>query len=258
MLDSYEDFKKKFYSFIGIDLNSYKEAQMKRRIDGFASKRGVKGYVEFYNLLRSDSDVCNQFITYLTINVSEFYRNPAQWQTLRTDIIKHIRGFAKNRIKVWSAACSTGDEPYTLAMVLSEFYPLSNIEIIATDLDREVLAIAKKGIYMERSLKGLPKDLFDKYVTKQDDGYHVDESLKKCIKFQKHDLLKDRYPTDLDLIVCRNVLIYFTDEAKDNIFNNFCNSLKRDGVLFVGSTEQIINYQKYGLDSFKSFFYRKL
>lgn len=259
MLNRYEDFKKDFLQLSGIDLNSYKENQMKRRIDNFINKNRCMGYEEFLKKIKSDADVYDKFITYLTINVSEFYRNPSQWQMLENIIIPHLIDRFGKHLRIWSAACSTGDEPYTLAMVFSDFLPLNQVEIIATDLDKEVLSKAKKGWYNEKSIKDLPAKYQKKFFEKDVTGiYKVSDSLKRCISFQEHNLLKDRYPSDIDLIVCRNVLIYFTDEAKDNIYKGFSRSLKKDGVLFVGNTEQIIGAEQYGLESIKSFFYKKL
>lgn len=259
MLNNYEDFKKEFWKLSKIDLNSYKENQMKRRIDNFIGKNHCSGYVDFYEKIKSDTEIYDKFITYLTINVSEFYRNPAQWHTLEQVIIPHLLERSGNKLRVWSAACSTGDEPYSLAMVLSDFLPLTQVEIIATDLDKEVLAKAKKGWYNEKSVKGLPDKYMRKFFEKDATGiYRVSDSLKKCITFKEHNLLKDPYPADVDLLVCRNVLIYFTDEAKDEIYKKFAMTLKKDGVLFIGSTEQIIGSNQYGLESFKSFFYKKV
>lgn len=259
MLNNYEDFKKEFLILSKIDLNSYKENQMKRRIDNFISKKQCAGYVDFFNMIKKDREVYDMFITYLTINVSEFYRNPAQWRTLENDIIPHLIAVFGKRLRIWSAACSTGDEPYSLAMVMSDFMPLSQVEIIATDLDKEVLSKAKKGWYNEKSIKGLPDKYVKKFFQKDESGlYKVSDELKKCITFKEHNLLKDAYPADVNLVVCRNVLIYFTEDAKDKIYRNISKSLKKDGVLFVGSTEQIIGSDAYGLESFKSFFYKKL
>lgn len=259
MQDRYEDFKKEFYRLSGIDLDSYKEAQMKRRINNFILKHHCRGYVDFFDKLRKEQDILKTFITYLTINVSEFYRNPAQWETLQKNVIPQLINDFGKRLRIWSAACSTGDEPYTLAMVFSEFVPLGQIEIIATDLDKEVLAKAKNGLYSEKSLKGLPAKYREKFFEKQGDGtYRVSDSLRSCISFKEQNLLKDNYPRDLNLIVCRNVCIYFTDQAKNGIYTHFSNSLKKNGILFVGSTEQIIDPEQYGFESLRSFFYKKL
>ena len=162
-------------------------------------------------------------------------------------------------LKVWSAACSTGDEPYSLAMLFSKYLPLKDIQILATDLDLEVLEKARVGIYAERSIKDMPADCRKKYVDDQGNGIvKISDSLKSCIKFQQHNLLRDPYPKDMDLIVCRNVMIYFTEEAKKEIYQKFNASLKKDGLLFVGSTEQIISPGNIGFASFKSFFYKRL
>lgn len=259
MLIGYENFKKDFIRLSGIDLNAYKENQMKRRIDNFIGKNHCVGYDDFVQKIKTDKDLYDKFITYLTINVSEFYRNPSQWQMLESIVIPHLIERFGKKLRIWSAACSTGDEPYTLAMVFSDFLPLNQIEIIATDLDKEVLSKAKRGWYNEKSIKDLPAKYQKKYFEKDESGiYKVTDSLKRCITFQEHNLLKDRYPTDINLIVCRNVTIYFTDEAKDDVYRGFSRSLKKEGVLFVGNTEQIIGPDQFGLESIKSFFYKKL
>lgn len=259
MLDQYDDFKREFLKLSKIDLNSYKENQMKRRIDTFIAKNRCRGYVDFFDKIKMERDVYDMFITYLTINVSEFYRNPAQWKTLEESIIPYLLERFGRRLRIWSAACSTGDEPYSLAMVLSDFLPLNQVEIIATDLDKEVLSKAKKGWYNEKSIKGLPEKYRKKFFVKDESGlYKVSDSLKSCITFKEHNLLKDAYPSNIDLVVCRNVLIYFTEQAKDNIYKNIAKAMKKDGILFVGSTEQIISSEQYGLETFKSFFYKKV
>lgn len=258
MTDSYETFKKDYLSLTGIDLNSYKENQMKRRIDNFIRKHKMTTYKEFYRLLIRDTDVYDRFITYLTINVSEFYRNPLQWKVLEGTILPLILDRFPRPLTIWSAACSTGDEPYSLAMVLSELLLPRQFRIIATDLDHEVLEKAKKGYYSEKSIKNLPKHLRDKYLQTDDMGIvKVSEKLKSCITFEQHNLLKDEYPKGIHMIVCRNVMIYFTEEAKDLIYHKFSNALVKGGVLFVGSTEQIINAEQYNLKSIQSFFYEK-
>ena len=258
MSDNYEWFKQSFLSLSGIDLNSYKEGQMKRRIDNFLRKSKASGYQEFIKTIKSDKELYDSFVTYLTINVSEFYRNPLQWRTLEQEIIPLLLERFGKPLKIWSAACSTGDEPYSLAMVLSDFVPLSQIQILATDMDQEVLAKAKEGCYTEQSIKGLPKRYRDKFLHVDSDGkVKVSEQLQSCITFKKHDLLKDTYPREMHMIVCRNVMIYFTEEAKDKIYHRFSASLSRQGILFVGSTEQIIGAGQYNFQGIQSFFYEK-
>lgn len=256
-MNDYEGFKKQIFTLTQIDLNAYKEKQMKRRIDSLIAKHGIKSYPEYVTAIKADKNLFEEFVNYLTINVSEFYRNPEQWRVLENDILPLLTAKSRN-LKIWSAACSTGDEPYSLVMMLSRHMPLNSIRIIATDIDKQVLAKAKEGLYNVKSLKTLPDDLKKKYITQVNEyTYKVNDEVKRCVDFKQHNLLRDPYPTDCDLIVCRNVLIYFTEEAKTDVYKKFNASLKKDGILFVGSTEQIIQSNALGYNTVKSFFYRK-
>lgn len=257
MAYDYEYLKKEVLALTAIDLNCYKEKQMKRRIDTLISKRRIEGYDKYVQGLKNDSELFDEFVNYITINVSEFYRNPEQWKLLDEQIIPElIQKFGKN-LKIWSAACSTGDEPYSLVMAFSKHLPLSNIKIHATDLDKQVMAKAKVGLYSEKSVVSVPSDLKSKYFTKVGPSYKISDEIKARVEFKEHNLLKDSYPTDYHLIVCRNVLIYFTEEAKEEVFRKFYGSLSSGGVLFIGSTEQIITYKELGYERKNSFFYQR-
>lgn len=256
MEDSYEVFKRQVYQLTKIDLNAYKEGQMRRRIDTLVQKQKCD-YASYVQLIKTDKERFEEFVNFLTINVSEFWRNPEQWKVLEEKVVPML--LKSPSMKIWSAACSTGDEPYSLVMLLSKYLPLSKIKIIATDIDKQVLEKAKSGLYHEKSLKGLPKEFCDKYFEKiSDHSYQISDEIKKCVEFKEHNLLRDPYPTLCDLIVCRNVLIYFTEEAKDEIYVKFNQSLKKGGVLFLGSTEQIIQPSTIGYNAISSFFYQKM
>ncbi len=257
MFDKYEEFKVDVLRLTKIDLNFYKEKQMRRRIDTLATKNGAKSYAEFVQMIKTDKEKFEQFVNFLTINVSEFYRNPDQWKLMDEQVIPKIIKEQKRPIKIWSAACSTGDEPYSLAMAFSKHIPLSDIKIMATDIDKQVIEHAKVGLYAEKSIAAVPDDLKKKYFTKIGNSYQISDDIKKCVTFKEHNLLKDTYPKDYDLILCRNVVIYFTDEAKDMIYKNFFDSLKTHGVLFIGSTEQISNYKDIGFNRMSSFYFEK-
>lgn len=257
MTDDYESFKKLVLDLTSIDLNSYKERQMKRRIDSLIQRQKCKGYLQFVDLLKKDKAVFEEFISYLTINVSEFYRNPDQWAYMDKEVIPELmKKFGKN-LKIWSAACSTGDEPYSLVMALSKYIPLNQINIYATDIDKQILAKAQVGLYNEKSLAGVPAEFKTKYFNKVGASFQIKDEIKSRVSFNQHNLLNDDYKKDFDMIVCRNVLIYFTDEAKDEVFVKFNKSLKKGGVLFIGSTEQIVNYANIGYTRRNSFFYEK-
>lgn len=256
MLDNYESFKDQILKLTTIDLNSYKEGQMKRRIDTLIGKHNCATYSAFIELIKRDRERYEEFVNYLTINVSEFWRNPEQWSVLEEKVVQDL--VRQPSMKIWSAACSTGDEPYSLVMLLAKYLPLNRIKIIATDLDKQVLAKAKSGLYIDKSLKGLPAEFKRKYFDQiSDTTFQIKDEIKNCVEFKEHNLLKDEYPSQCDLIVCRNVLIYFTEEAKDEIYVKFHNALKPGGVLFLGSTEQIIQPAKIGFTTISSFFYRR-
>ena len=257
MFDKYEEFKKDVLKLTKIDLNFYKEKQMRRRIDTLATKNGAKSYDEYIDMLKKDKDQFEQFVNFLTINVSEFYRNPDQWKLMNDNTIPKLVKEQRKPLKIWSAACSTGDEPYSHAMAFSRHMPLSDIRILATDIDKQVIEHAKLGLYSEKSIENVPDDLKKKYFTKIGNSYKIADEIKRCVTFKEHNLLKDPYPSDYDLILCRNVVIYFTDEAKDMIYRNFYKTLKNHGVLFIGSTEQITNYRDIGFKRMSSFYFEK-
>jgi chemotaxis protein methyltransferase CheR len=258
LLGTYEAFKQSIYDLTKIDLNSYKERQMKRRIEALISKYGIESYPDYVVKLKTDKAAFDEFINYITINVSEFYRNPEQWTLLEKEVLPYLLEHFGRDLKIWSAACSTGDEPYSLAMLLSKFLPLNKIRILATDIDKTVMEKARIGLYHEKSMKALPQEFLTKYCTRiNDKTYQISDQIKSCVEFKQHDLLRDPYPSNCDLIICRNVLIYFTDDAKNKIYMDFNKALKRDGLLFVGSTEQIIQAQQIGFQNFRSFFYKK-
>ena len=257
MAVDYEWFKGEVYKLTKIDLNAYKEKQMKRRIDTLIGKTECKGYDQYMDLIKKDQTARETFITYLTINVSEFFRNIDQWNLMDKQMVPELMNrFGKN-LKIWSAACSTGDEPYTIVMLLSNHVPLNQINVMAWDIDTVALAKARAGVYDAKEVSGVPADLKKKYLTQEGDKWRVCDDVKKRVNFKQADLLREPYPKDYHLIVCRNVLIYFTEEAKDEIFRKYYDSLAPGGVLFIGSTEQIINYKEIGFIRKSSFYYEK-
>jgi len=256
----YELFKEKFYKLSGIDLNMYKEKQMKRRITSLIERYGHTLYCSFLEAIKKNQELYGSFINYLTINVSEFYRNPNQWALFENRVLLDVfkdKNLAD--IRIWSSACSTGDEPYTIVMILNKYIPLEKIRVIASDIDIEAIAKAKAGIYSYRNMKDLPREFIDKHFTKIDsDTYQISEKVRNCVSFRQLNLLADPYPKGMDIIVCRNVLIYFTEEAKNYIMKGFEESLNKGGVLFIGSTEQIMNCQNFGFKPIETFFYQKV
>jgi chemotaxis protein methyltransferase CheR len=252
----YSLFIKKVKDATAIDLSQYKEAQMKRRLTTLWTKKGYTSFVTFFDALMKDKALLYEFLDRMTINVSEFWRNPNRWELVEQKFIPDM--LRKNRrLKVWSAACSTGEEPYTLAMILARQGALADTHLLATDIDDGALEKAKKGVYLERSLRDVPPAYVKAYFREEGMMFQVSDELKRGVKFQKQNLLNDKFDSGFDLIVCRNVIIYFTEEAKHVLYQKFANALKPGGMLFVGSTEQIFTPGQYGLEPAETFFYRK-
>lgn len=257
-MNNYEAFIKKINKLTNIDLSYYKEKQMKRRITSLMTRNNFNNFNDYYNALVQNKNLLDEFINFITINVSEFYRNPNQWEVLEKFIIpKYIKN--NNKLpNIWSCACSTGEEPYSMVMLLTKFFEIDKIKILASDIDVEAIEKAKKGVYTEKSLDNLPSKFKNDFFHKDGNQYIIDNKIKNCVKFKKMDLLKDDYPKNIDLLICRNVMIYFTEEAKELLYEKFYDCLSNNGVLFVGSTEQIILPDRYNLKPLKTFFYKKI
>ncbi|MBJ6363531.1 CheR family methyltransferase [Paenibacillus sp. GCM10012307] len=238
-----------------IDLSQYKEAQMKRRLTTLRMKHGYTTFKAYWDALNSTPRLLDEFLDRMTINVSEFWRNPTRWAALEKRFLPEILKENRNP-KIWSAACSTGEEPYTIAMILDKLGALERSSLLATDLDAGVLAKAANGEYLDRSLKDVPKGYIE-YFNQRSNNFIVSDKLKRAIRFKQHNLLHDRFEGPFDLIVCRNVMIYFTDEAKQVLYHNFAKALRPGGLLFVGSTEQIFSPSQYDLETVETFFYRR-
>lgn len=240
-----------------INLSAYKSNQLHRRIFNLMSRVGVENIDDYVKILKHDNTQREKFVDFITINVTEFFRNPE----IFNDFIDKMRdelNCQKTPLKIWSAACSNGAEPYSIAIALNEMCPNIEHKIIATDVDKNILKKAVIGEYFEYEIKNVKKDYINKYFTKKDDKYYISDLIKSKVQFNKHDLLSDPYESNFDIIVCRNVTIYFKNEAKDLIYKKFSNSLKKGGLLFVGATESIYEYKKINFEKSSTFIYRKV
>lgn len=253
----FNDFHKWGLKEIGIDLQSYKQEQLNRRIASLMSRNGIKDLNEYKKVLVNDEEQRQKFLDFITINVTEFFRNVELFKELEK-IVKRDIVPNNNRIKIWSAACSIGCEPYSLAIMMNEINPRGNNLIIATDIDATILKKAKLGEFIDADLKNVEKGLKDKYFIEKDNKFIINNNIKSMVTFKKHDLILDKYEKDFDLIVCRNVVIYFKNDIKNVIFKRFNESLKKGGLLFVGATESIYNYKEYGFEKVSTFIYRKV
>ena len=256
--EEYNYLKEQILRVTGVDLESYKSQQMRRRLDGFLNRFPGSGVGPYCALLQKDPEAQQRLKDFLTINVSEFFRDNEQFQVLKTKILPELVSKSPSSIKIWSAGCSIGAEPYSVAMILDEINPKCDYRILATDLDQTILAQAKAGgPYKEADLKNVNKLQLTKYFTRTDQKYAVVDKLKAKIDFRQQNLLKSNYPKGFDLIICRNVVIYFTDDAKREIYQGFYNSLKHNGILFIGGTETLLDAQELGFKRLVTSFYAR-
>jgi len=207
-------------------------------------------------LLKKDPAQKQKFLDFITINVTEFFRNPEIFDELSKKVKSELP--YNSGLKIWSAACSIGAEPYSLAMIIDNLNSRVNHKIIATDIDSTILEKAKNGEYVFSEIKNVPKQFLDKYFEMKDDKYCINSKIKKIVEFKKHDLILDNYESNFDLVVCRNVVIYFNQDVKDRIYKKMAASLKKGGLLFVGATESIYNYKEYGFEKTSTFIYKKI
>jgi chemotaxis protein methyltransferase CheR len=247
---------------LGIDLSGYKHRQMQRRLIQFMQQLGEKSLVELGLRLENDEKARNSFLNFFTINVTEFFRDAEMFEDLQKRIIPHILNNHPQKVwtfRIWSAACSVGVEPYTLSIILQELFREVTFQILGSDIDKTALDRARNaGPYSANEVRRIPPELFDKVLTgDQQTGYYLTNPYKAFVRFRQHDLLNDAFTMKYDLILCRNVLIYFTVPAKEELYGKLADSLRPHGVLFTGATEFVPMPERFGLVNLGGPFYQK-
>lgn len=234
----------------GIDLNRYKITFLKRRLEIRMRIRGITDYSKYALILNDDPTELSDFFQSLSINVTQFFRDTKMFQLFSDAIIPKILSGAKSfdHIKIWSAGCASGEEPYSIAALFRNALGNSkgpSVEITATDVSKKAIEFAKSGIYDPAAFKDFPPDLFSKFFRPMQNNdslhtkYEVLPEIKQMIDFRVDDLLSNALQT-YDVIFCRNVLIYYTKEAHDLIFARFYKSLKQSGYLVLGMDETML------------------
>ncbi len=253
----YPTFKKLAGALTGLELSNYKSQQMDRRINSLKTLWNIETYEDFLKLLQSDPQKFKEFINRLTINVSEFFRNPERYEDLWNRVLPDL--LKRNReVKIWSAGCSNGAEPFSVAIIASELYAADRVRILATDVDREILHKAQnQPLFNDNEVKCVPDDLRKNYFEKRGEFFRLKESIRQMVTFRFHNLHENHFDTDWDLIICRNVVIYFTSEAKNILYQKFFDALKPGGYLWVGGTEPLLNYKSWGYENPAPLFYQK-
>ncbi len=248
--------KRKIAAILNVDLDGYKAQQMRRRLEAHVQRYGGGDVVRFCRQLESDAEARQALRAMLTINVTEFFRDPLQFERLRRAILPQLLK-ESSRLNVWSAGCSYGAEPYSVAILLHELGALGRSRILATDLDRDALEQARAGgPYTAAQVRNVRPAWLRTYFVPEGGGYRVVDALRR-LEIRELDLLSAPFERGFDLILCRNVMIYFASEVKTRLFQRFCEALRPGGVLFVGGTEALLGTDLLGFERLGGNFYRK-
>jgi chemotaxis protein methyltransferase CheR len=254
--DDYSDFCEGVRRLTGIDLGQYKRPQMERRIRSFADRRGIGGLPEYLTALAADRDALEQFLDRMTINVSQLWRNPEQWARLGQAILPELA--RTGTIRAWSAGSSYGAEAYTLAAVCRRVAPGCKVEIRGTDIDARMVERAREGRFSADDARTAPAAELERAFDRDGDGWRARPELRMMVKFETGDLLRDPVPQgSFDLILCRNVVIYFTEPVRDALHERLASALRPGGYLMVGSSERVSTPPAFGLATSHPFIYRK-
>jgi two-component system, chemotaxis family, CheB/CheR fusion protein len=232
----------------GFDFTAYKRSTLGRRIDKRMASINIANYSDYLDYLEVHPDEFGQLFNAILINVTSFFRDPDTFEYLRTEIVPTLlqNRNGDDQIRVWSAGCASGEECYSIAILLAEILGgdrfRERVKIYATDVDEEELAIARIGSYSDRQMEGVPEDLRAKYFDRSGDRSMFKKDLRRNVIFGRHDLLDDAPISRVDLLVCRNTLMYFNHEAQARIVNRFHFALREGGYLVLGRAEMLVNF----------------
>jgi len=258
-LDEQQDFAVlacRVKALTGIDLSRYKPNQMHRRLGALMARRGCTSFAEYAHRLETDAAALQQFVDRVTINVSELFRNPEKFAQLEADFLRPLAS-QSGALTIWSAGCSYGAEIYSVVMQLEAIAPGRPHRYLATDIDSTILERARAGRFAAQDVRSVSPERLRRHFTQEGDLHIISPAVRSKVQFRKHDLLQDAFPPRVHLVLCRNVVIYFTDEAKDTLYRRFFDSLVPGGVLFMGGADRIPNAREIGFESPKPFFYMR-
>jgi two-component system, chemotaxis family, CheB/CheR fusion protein len=229
-----------------IDFRPYKTSTILRRIVrrmAVTHNRTIQSYADF---LKTHPEAIGELVKAFLINVTQFFRDAEAFDYLASDILPNVIAQARAQdrvIRIWTAGCSSGEEPYSLAMLLADLLgadlPEWSVKIFATDLDEEAINFARRGLYVESMLKGISTEFRERFFEHAEHGYRISKTLRQMVIFGHHDLSRSAPFPRIDLVMCRNVLIYFTPELQEYVLNQFAFSLNPEGYLFLGKAETV-------------------
>jgi chemotaxis protein methyltransferase CheR len=236
---AYKKLKRLLQEAVGLDCSCYRDEYLKRRFAIRLRATGTNTYSRYLRYVKKYPIEYYLVLDNLTINYTTFFRDRDVYVYLEKIILPRL--FRSNEVRIWSAGCSTGEEPYSLAILvhslLGKKLPNCRVKIFASDLDEDALAKAVKGEYNRKQLTGLEDSLIDKYFSNDGASYRVKNFVRQLIRFEKQDLMKPSLHKGLDLILCRNVMIFFSRESQQQVHMHFYNALREGGYLVTGKSE---------------------
>ncbi len=238
-------FKNIIHEKSGIFFDNVNRSILESRLRERMRQKQIENHSEYYELVSTNNDELETLLDSVTTNLTKFFRNDRHFNALRTHIIPDIisRNESKKQIKIWSAGCSTGEEPYSVVMeILSALGTKSNlwrIDVLASDISLKSLMKAKIGYYPKERTENIPNEYKGKYLIEEKEGYKVKDDVKKFIRFDYHNLKNDNGERGFDLIFCRNVIIYFDKTEQERVVNHFYQCLATPGYLLIGHSESL-------------------
>jgi len=236
---AYQKLKKLLHETVGLDCDGYRDEYLKRRFAIRLNATGANTYSRYVRYLKKNPAEFNLVLSNLTVNYTTFFRDSDVYVYLEKTVLPRL--FKSKEVRIWSAGCATGEEPYSFAILVHKLLgkDLSNYEvtIFASDLAEAALAKAVEGEYNKKQLMGLADSLVGKYFSNSGESYRVKDFVKQMVRFEKHDLMKPSMRKGFDLILCRNVMIFFSRESQQQIHMHFYNALRAGGYLVIGKSE---------------------
>jgi chemotaxis protein methyltransferase CheR len=256
VVDDYVEFCAFLRNVTGIDLSQYKRPQMERRLRSFYANKGIQSLTEPFDRIRNDPAHLDELLDRITINVSQLWRNPEQWDIIQKTLLPELA--QSGQLRAWSAGSSYGAEAYTLATLCHIVCPTKRVTIQGTDIDKRMVARARLGLFSVEDARSAPADLLKMGFEAIDGGWRARLELRKMTRFDVGDLLRVQpRPDSYDLILCRNTVIYFSEPIRDELHTRLAGALRPGGYLVVGSTERVSQPTQLGLTTKQPFIYRK-
>lgn len=240
----FELFRKVIYDESGITFSTTNRSILDSRLKERLREKQLGTVQEYYRLITSNKEEMKTMLDSVTTNLTRFFRNQPHFDAFINYVIPHVlenkKASGDTKVRVWSAGCSTGEEPYTIAMILKDILPAPyTFEIIASDISLKSLMVGKQGFYPDARVGGIPEKYLQADFKKVPDGYQVSEELMKNIRFDYHNLKYDSGARNLDVVFCRNVLIYFDEPAQLAAVNRFWDAMAPKSYLFIGHSESL-------------------